>query len=115
MKDLFVDFDLSDGKYLTALRLVAGAVCSVGDVPVDLLEDFKLCVAECAIILKNEGYLRASASFSVGDGVRVEVEGKGGSPAPADNSISLSLISALLDDCDIVRDGDLILKVSLHI
>lgn len=46
MKKFSVEFDLCDSEYMTALRLVAGAVCSAADVDVDLLEDFKVCVTD---------------------------------------------------------------------
>ncbi len=55
MKKFSVEFNLRDSEYLTALRLVAGAVCSAGDFDVDTLEDFKVCVTESALILKNGG------------------------------------------------------------
>ena len=42
MRRLSVEFDLNDREYMTALRLVAGAVYSAADVDVDLLEDFKV-------------------------------------------------------------------------
>ena len=55
MKKFSVEFNLCDSEYMTALRLVAGAVCSAADVDVDTLEDFKFCITESALILKNGG------------------------------------------------------------
>ena len=61
MKKFSVEFNLRDSEYLTALRLVAGAVCSAGDFDVDTLEDFKVCVTESALILKNGGFEKVKA------------------------------------------------------
>ena len=56
MKKLTVEFNLCDSEYMTALRLVTGAVCSAADTDLDTLEDFKVCVTESALILKNGGF-----------------------------------------------------------
>jgi hypothetical protein len=58
MKDLKISFALKDSEYMTALRLVAGAVCALGDVDIDSCEDFKVCVTESCIMLKNCKCLR---------------------------------------------------------
>ena len=44
MKEFSVRFDLSDSEFNTALRLVAGALCSLAEKDVDAAEDFKVCV-----------------------------------------------------------------------
>ena len=105
MKEFFVKFNLSDSEYLTALRLVAGAVCSVREINVDELEDFKVCVTESALIFKNCGYESVCALFGAGDGVTCEVYGEGGNPAEGDTELSLALISALVKECNIERKG----------
>ena len=43
MKEFEVKFNLADSEYMTALRLVTGAVCTVHGLDVDTLEDFKVC------------------------------------------------------------------------
>ena len=53
MKQFSVSFDLSDSEFYTALRLVAGAFCSIAEKDVDTTEDFKVCVTESALMLKN--------------------------------------------------------------
>ena len=103
MKDFSVKFALADSEYLTALRLVAGALCSASDVDVDALEDFKVCVTECANILKNCGYSSATFTFSRADGVSCSAAGEGGDPREGDNDLSLALISALVESCDISK------------
>ena len=62
MKELSVKFNLADSEFYTALRLVAGALCSIADKDVDAAEDFKVCVTESALILTAA--LRASPPFS---------------------------------------------------
>ena len=115
MKEMCVKFHLSDSAYMTALRLVAGAVCSANDIDVETLEDFKVCVTESAIILKNSGFESAVVTFRGGDGVRCEVEGQGGTPKAGENDFSLALISALVGECDIEKRGEIISKLSLKI
>ena len=115
MKDLCVNFHLSDSAYITALRLVAGAVCSAHDIDVDTSEDFKVCVTESAIIMKNCGFEKAQITFPAGDSVRCVVEGQGGSPKSSENDFSLALISALVGVCDIEKHGEIISKVTLAI
>lgn len=115
MKEMCVKFHLSDSAYMTALRLVAGAVCSAHDIDVDTLEDFKVCVTESCIILKNCGFDTATVTFYGDDGVYCEVVGDGGTPVESENDFSLALISALVDECDISKQGEIIKKVSLKV
>ena len=115
MKEFKVEFDLRDSEYMTALRLVAGAVCSAEDVDVDALEDFKVCVTESALILKNCGFERVAATFNAKGGVSAEIAGFGGTPAQGDNELSLALIGALVSEFNIGRQGDIIEKVILKI
>lgn len=115
MKDLCVKFYLSDSAYITALRLVAGAVCSAYDMDVDISEDFKVCVTESCIILKNCGFETATITFAGGDKVCCTVEGDGGTPKESENEFSLALISALVGECEIERSGEIIKRVCLKI
>ena len=108
MRRLSVEFDLNDSEYMTALRLVAGAVCSAAD-------DFKVCVTESALILKNGGFKTVKAEFDAGNGVTAQISGIGGSPAEGDCELSLALIGALVEKCDINKNGGIINKVTLKI
>ena len=115
MKEFTVKFHLSDSAYMTALRLVAGAVCSVKDIDVDTSEDFKVCVTESAIILKNSGYDCAVFSFATEGGVACTVTGEGGAPQSSENAFSLALVSALVSDCNIQEDRGIVKRVVLKI
>ncbi len=115
MKDFEVKFCLADSAYITALRLVAGAVCSLHDADIDAAEDFKVCVTESVLILKGCGFDSAKITFSGGDGVVCTVEGEGGNPKPGENEFSLALISALVGECDIKERGGIIERVTLKI
>ncbi len=97
MKNFTVEFYLSDSEYLTALRLVAGAVCSVADIDVDALEDFKVCVTESANILRNCGFERVRAEFNIKKSVGVTLTGLDGEPKKGDSELSLALIGALVE------------------
>lgn len=114
MKEFTVKFNLADSEYMTALRLVCGAVCSVHGLDLDALEDFKVCVTESVIILKNCGFESASVVFG-GEGVCCTVSGEGGTPVEGENELSLALISALVSECDIKRTGEIIRELTLKI
>ena len=115
MKDLTFKFHLADSSYMTALRLVAGAVCSAHDIDVDASEDFKVCITESAIILKDSGFESVSIVFGGEDKLVCTVTGEGGVPHESENEFSLALISALVEDCSIDRRGGAIERVILKI
>lgn len=115
MKEFTVKFHLSDSEYMTALRLCCGAVCSAHELDLDALEDFKVCVTESAIILKNCGFETVTAVFGGDEELACEVYGEGGTPKGGDNELSLALISALVESCDIVRSGEIIQRLTLKI
>ena len=115
MKKLTLEFYLSDSEYMTALRLVAGAVCSSADCSVDVLEDFKVCVTESLIILKNCGFDSVCVAFGGEKDVCCTVSGEGGLPCAGENELSLALISALVGGCEIERRGEIITKLTLEV
>lgn len=115
MKEITVKFHLEDSAYITALRLVAGAVCSAHDVDLDTLEDFKVCVTESAIILKNCGFEEVEVTFVKRDFLCCEIAGVGGNPCGCENEFSIALISALVKECDFGRENGIINKVTLKI
>lgn len=115
MKELSVKFHLEDSEYMTALRLVAGAVCSARDADLDTLEDFKVCVTESAIILKNCGFESVAVTFCGGGELNCVIEGEGGTPCARENEFSLALISALVKECDFGRKDGIINRVTLKI
>ena len=115
MKEFKVKFHLADSEYMTALRLVCGAACSVHGLDVDALEDFKVCVTESALILKNCGFEGVRAEFIAEDGVKAVISGIGGNAKEGDSELSLALIGALVESCDISRKGGIIDRVTLSI
>jgi hypothetical protein len=116
MKSFRVKFYLCDSEYFTALRLVAGSVASVKDIDVDALEDFKVCVTESALILKNGGFEEVEAEFQTENGISCALSGLGGKPQKSDNELSLALIDALISDCQIGKtEKGIIEKVTLRL
>ena len=115
MKTFTVEFYLSDSEYLTALRLVAGAVCSAADIDVEALEDFKVCVTESALILKNGGFERVRAEFDTAKNVKATLSGLGGNAKKGDSELSLALIGALVESCDINEKNGIIDRITLKI
>lgn len=115
MKNFRISFCLADSEFLTAVRLVVGAICSVADTDVDAAEDFKVCVTESCLILKSCGFDDAEINFCVDGGVSAVVSGNGGTPKAGDCDFSLALVSALVETCDIEKRGEAIGKVILKI
>ena len=115
MKAFTVEFYLSDSEYLTALRLVAGAVCSAADIDVDALEDFKVCVTESALVLKNGGFEKVKAEFDADKGVKATLTGLGSKAKKGDSELSLALIGALVESCDINEKNGIIDRITLKI
>lgn len=115
MKELLIKFNLQDSEYLTALRLAAGAVASLNETDLDTAEDFKVCVTESVLILKNCGFEEVGVTFKADGGVCCIAEGIGGNPKEGENELSLALISALMENCEIERSGDIIKRVCLKI
>ena len=115
MKELTVKFYLADSAYITALRLVAGAVCSAHDIDVDTLEDFKVCVTESAIILKDCGFESVTVTFADADGICCTIEGDGGEPHEGGNEFSVALISALVENCEIRQRNGIVERVTLKL
>lgn len=116
MKRFKINFALADSEYMTAVRLVVGAICSAADVDVDAAEDFKVCVTESCIILKNSGFEEVEIEFNTSGGVTATVSGLyGGALQAGDNDFSLALVSALVSSCNIEKQDDVISKVILGI
>ncbi|MCD7729827.1 MAG: hypothetical protein LUI60_07995 [Clostridia bacterium] len=116
MNDLVMEFDLEDDRYFTALRLVAGAMCNIAEKDVDTAEDFKVCVSESALILKNNGFSRIKAQFNAQNGVKACLSGEGASRSSCgDNELSLALIGALVESCSFEEKDGVISSVALNI
>lgn len=115
MKAFTVKFCLSDSEYMTALRLAVGAVCATADMDVDAVEDMKVCVTEGCLILKDGGFECVTVTLNTDGGFTAEIEGEGGSPKPGDNDFSLALVSALVTECDLKREGGIISKLTLKL
>lgn len=115
MKAFTVKFCLADSEYMTALRLVVGAVCSAADMDVDAIEDMKVCVTESCLILRDGGFECVTVTLNVAGGFSAEIEGEGGTPKAADSDFSLALVSALVAECDLKKEGGIITKLTLKL
>lgn len=115
MRQFTVEFHLCDSEYMTALRLVAGAVCSAANANLDVLDDFKVCVTEGALILKSCGFEKVRAEFQTANGLSCTLTGFGGTPCAGNNEFSLSLIRALVSGCGIKSENGVISKVTVKI
>ena len=97
------------GEYLTTVRLTTGGVCAVAGFDVDSAEDFKVCVTESLLILKRNGYKRATIGFTVGEMLGCEIIGEDDSAEKEEgieDEISYALLNALLGKVEFVeQDG----------
>ena len=87
------------GEYLTTVRLTTGGICALAGFDVDSAEDFKVCVTESLLILKRNGYKRATIGFTVGEMLGCEIVGEDGSAEREEgieDEISYALLNALL-------------------
>ena len=95
------------GEYLTTVRLTTGGLCSLVGFDVDAAEDYKVCVTESLLILKRNGFTRASIDFTVSDSLACEicgVEAGGEKEDSFEDEISRALLSALLGKVDFTLD-----------
>ncbi len=115
MKEFKVLFALQDSEYYTALRLIAGAMCACKDVDIDAMEDFKLCVNEAALILKNSGYESVEVTFSIEGSVEARINGVGGNAQSTDNSYSLSMLGVLISSYELTENNGVIEGITLKL
>lgn len=97
------------GDYLTTVRLTTGGICALAGFDVDSAEDFKVCVTESLLILKRNGYKRATIGFTVGEMLGCEIIGEEQSAEKEEgieDEISYALLNALLGKVEFSeRDG----------
>ncbi len=96
-------------EYLTTVRLTTGGLCALVGFDVDEAEDYKVCVTESLLILKRNGFTRASIAFSVGEELAFRVSGTeklGKKEDSIEDEISKALLAALVGDVEFVKDND---------
>lgn len=97
------------GEYLTTVRLTTGGLCALVGFDVDAAEDYKVCVTESLLILKRNGFTRASITFTVGEELACKVcglEKSGEKEDSLEDEISRALLAALVGDVEFIKDGD---------
>ena len=83
--------------FLTTVRLATGGVCAVSGLDVDYTEDIKVCVTEGLLILKRNGYARARVRFFF-----------------AEDEISFALLSALVAENNVTRNGETVTAITFY-
>lgn len=101
---------------LTTVRLATGGVCSLAGLGLDESEDCKVCVTESLLLLQHGGSSAARLAFYSDGGLTVEVASEeAGTPAPcAEDEISLALLSALVENLVIEREGEKLFSVKFR-
>ena len=108
MEKFLVELPLT-GEYLTTVRLTTGGLCALVGFDVDAAEDYKVCVTESLLILKRNGFARASLSFTLGQALACNVcgvEKTGEKEDSIEDEISRALLAALVGDVEFIKDGD---------
>ena len=107
--------------FLTTVRLATGGVCAVSGLDVDYTEDIKVCVTEGLLILKRNGYARARVSFFFAENGKIkcalsglEQGGNAKEAGSADDEISFALLSALVAENNVTRNGETVTAITFH-
>ncbi len=107
--------------FLTTVRLVTGGVCAVSGLDVDYTEDIKVCVTEGLLILKRNGYARARVSFFFAENGKIkcalsglEQGGNAKEAGSADDEISFALLSALVAENNVTRNGETVTGITFY-
>ena len=108
MNTFLVNLPLT-GEYLTTVRLTTGGLCALSGFDPDSSEDFKVCVTECLLILKRNGFKKANIRFETGEALSCAISGVGEPSEKEDtieDEISYALLNALLGKVEFEKDGD---------
>ena len=121
MKEYFVLRTPLKREMMTAVRLATGGVCAVSGLDVDYTEDIKVCVTEGLLILKRNGYARARVSFFFAENGKIkcalsglEQGGNAKEAGSADDEISFALLSALVAENNVTRNGETVTAITFY-
>ena len=104
-----------EGEYFTTVRLATGGLCALSGFDLDSSEDFKVCVTECLLILKRNGFKKANIRFETGEALSCAISGVGEPSEKEDtieDEISYALLNALLGEVDFEKENGRVLKIS---
>ena len=96
-------------EYLTTVRLTTGGLCALAGFDVDTAEDYKVCVTEGLLILRRNGFLTATVTFTVGETLACVMQGIGErveKESSMEDEISRALLSALLGKVEFTGASD---------
>ena len=106
-----------EGEYFTTVRLTTGGLCALVGFDPDSSEDFKVCVTESLLILKRNGFKKASIRFETGEALSCALVGVG-EPSEKEegleDEISYALLDALLGKVDFEKENGRVLKISFE-
>ena len=108
MEKFLIELPLT-GEYLTTVRLTTGGLCALVGFDVDEAEDYKVCVTESLLILKRNGFTRASITFTVDQELGFSVCGTeklGEKEDSIEDEISRALLAALVGEVEFIKDSD---------
>ena len=94
--------------YILAVRLAVSAVAQRVGFDIEDIEDIKVASAEACTLLLSAGPEQISVSISVEQGLVLDFESTGGAPGDIDEDsqgMSQYLLDALVDSCEIEKDG----------
>ena len=108
--------------FLTTVRLATGGVCAASGLDLDYTEDIKVCVTEGLLILKRNGYARARVGFSFAENGKMQCAlsglGENGgaekSGESSEDEISFALLSALVQENSVSREGETVTAITFY-
>ena len=90
-------------------------LCALVGFDPDSSEDFKVCVTESLLILKRNGFKKASVRFETGEALSCAVIGvgePGEKEEGIEDEISYALLDALLGKVDFEKEKERVVKIS---
>ena len=102
------------GEYLTTVRLTTGGLCALAGFDVETAEDYKVCVTESLLILKRNGFSKATIEFTVGETLGCSICGEtlgGVREEGIEDEISRALLTALLGNAEFVEKDGVVEKI----
>ncbi len=108
MEKFTIDLPLT-GEYLTTIRLTTGGLCALAGFDMDTAEDYKVCVTESLLMLRRNGYARATIVFMVAETLACSVCGEEKTSVTEESfedEISRALLSALVGEVRFENNAD---------
>lgn len=104
--------------YIIAVRLIVSAIAQRAQFSLDDIEDMKVASAEaCTLLLaENPEFIEVAITIDKGLHVALTAVSPTGKEEQADEVSELSqyLLEALVDRCELIRDGEILKSINIY-